>query len=391
MAAWPSNNSTDVPSGLTYMPSNGVDSGYGNNNPRRNYLPQGITLKPTAASTYLTTTAPAGIALAEGWAQPSSVNAGDLMANLGKSNSNLNANTGTAASPTPGLKFYYTDADGVMRRAMGGNFSGTDGLPMYTGNYTSRPVILNRPFQSVAEMGYASRGMAWKQLDFCNMESGDSALLDVFCLNDLQKAPANVTVAGRLNLNTRQPKVLQALIQGASKVEGGTLTSTEAAAAAQALVTWTSDSTQYTFTSGILNQGPLRNRGELVGKFISQVAANPAVNLTGGQTPVLDVSKSYSGYSSKLTSPAVFSTTADAAIERRRSCVMRALADAGDVRTWNLLIDVIAQTGRYPASATSSSDLARFIVTGETHYWVHVALDRYTGTVIAISYEQVSE
>jgi hypothetical protein len=36
-----------------------------------------------------------------------------------------------------------------------------------------------------------------------------------------------------------------------------------------------------------------------------------------------------------------------------------------------LLIDVIAQSGRYP---TNASTLAGFLVEGEQHYWVHVAI-----------------
>ncbi len=87
----------------------------------------------------------------------------------------------------------------------------------------------------------------------------------------------------------------------------------------------------------------------------------------------------------------VFSSTIDAAIKRRRESVVRALADSGNTRTWNLLIDVIAQTGRYPASATTPAALSQFIVTGESRYWVHVAIDRYTGNIIAESFEPVSE
>jgi hypothetical protein len=55
---------------------------------------------------------------------------------------------------------------------------------------------------------------------------------------------------------------------------------------------------------------------------------------------------------------------------------------------WNLLIDVVAQSGRYPPNANS---LAGFVVEGEQHYWVHVAIDRFTGQVIDKQIETVNE
>jgi hypothetical protein len=53
-----------------------------------------------------------------------------------------------------------------------------------------------------------------------------------------------------------------------------------------------------------------------------------------------------------------------------------------------LPIDVIAQSGRYPPSANG---LAGFMVEGETHYWVHVAIDSFTGQVIDKQIEVVNE
>jgi hypothetical protein len=89
-----------------------------------------------------------------------------------------------------------------------------------------------------------------------------------------------------------------------------------------------------------------------------------------------------------LASGAVFSSAADATIKRRRECVMRALADSGNTRTWNLLIDVIAQTGRYPMGATASG---QFVVEGESRFWVHLAIDRYTGNVVAKQMEPIAD
>ena len=78
-----------------------------------------------------------------------------------------------------------------------------------------------------------------------------------------------------------------------------------------------------------------------------------------------------------------------------RELVMRAFSDATQTRTWNLLIDVIAQSGRYPPNASSgpntANPLANFMVEGEQRYWVHVAIDRFTGQVIDKQIEVVNE
>ena len=48
----------------------------------------------------------------------------------------------------------------------------------------------------------------------------------------------------------------------------------------------------------------------------------------------------------------------------------------GQTRTWNLFIDVIAQTGRYTPDATDINQANKFIVEGEKRYWLHIALGR---------------
>jgi hypothetical protein len=392
MAVWPSTNASDTPDGVNQIGDNGVDRGYANNGITHHRLPQGITWNPNANSTYIM--AQAGDTSAPGW-RNSQFYPSDLMANLPRS-PNDNPNSGTPTTATPGAKYFHTDPDAVFRRSSGWNFSANgDGLPLYTatGNYNSRPVILNRPFRSVAEMGYAFRGQAWRNIDFFTPESGDAALLDAFSLNELDNAPGDMSVAGRVNLNTRQPKVLQALIQGVSKAEGGTLAASEAQAVSEALVKWTTadPADSANLTNGVFNKGPLRNRSELVGKFVYRVPFTPIIGgLTGEhQNYHFDGSKSYSGFSSVLTSGSVFSNAADKSIKRRAESVMRALADSGNARTWNLLIDTIAQVGRYPASG--NTDLSKFIVQGETRYWVHVAIDRNTGEIVTKLLEPVTE
>lgn len=282
---------------------------------------------------------------------------------------------------------YYADPDGVVRRASGAYVSTgatpattSVGLPMAVAHTASartvqsesRPIVLNRPFRSVAELGAAFSGTPWKNLDFFTPESGMSALLDVFCLNDSED-PAGL-VAGKVNLNTRQAPVLQALLAGAYKDErdpglarlaGGA--GSVSAQAAQALVNRTTSA----------GGGPLQNLSELVGRWDNRVLA------AGGG---IDGSQSYHGYSGDLS--AVFTTDADRNIQRFRESAIRPLASAGTVRVWNLFIDLVAQSGRFSPTATG---LDKFTVEGETRFWLHVAIDRFTGEILDRNLEVVKE
>ena len=67
----------------------------------------------------------------------------------------------------------------------------------------------------------------------------------------------------------------------------------------------------------------------------------------------------------------------------------RALSELTQTRTWGLLIDVVAQTGHYKPNATNLQN--DFIVEGEKHYWLHVAIDRFDGTVADQQLEKVLE
>jgi hypothetical protein len=304
---------------------------------------------------------------------------------------------------------YYADPDGVVRRAMGAYASTTlngsaSGLPMAMAyNNTaavspqatqgeSRPWMLHRPFRSVSELGYVFRGTPWKNLDFFTPESGDSALLDVFCINEDYRPDA--VAAGRVDLNTKQAPVIQALLAGAYRDEVAglgappttvaagepqpSLTPKEAAAISQALVTRTTVGP----TSGPNKSTPqpLSNIGDLVGRWIDTAPAAP-----------INGSTNYDGFSADLTGLYSAGVPADGnVIQRLRESTMRALSDAGQAGTWNLLIDIIAQSGRYPIN-TNATNMAGFLVEGERHYWVHVAIDRSTGQVIDENIEPVNE
>jgi len=240
----------------------------------------------------------------------------------------------TASSPV-----YYKDPDNVVRPADGAFRSGTDGQPLATGNFPSRPVILNRPFRSVAELGYVYRDLPFKSLDFFTDTSGDAALLDAFSVDDAS------VVAGQVNINTRQPVVLAALLTGSAKMED---TPSNAISSAEALILATD-------LVNLTKATPILNRSELVTRF------GPLVT---------------------------YSTSTNGRIKAQREAAVRALAETSNTRTWNLLIDVVGQSGRY---LPSSSTLANFAVDGERRYWLHLAIDRFTGEVVEQRLESVYE
>jgi hypothetical protein len=243
---------------------------------------------------------------------------------------------------------HYVDLDGVQRRGdwtTDPTGTSTTKTIMYAsattippgGNYTDRPQILSRPFQSLAELGQVFRDQPWKTLDFTTAASPDVGLLDVFTLHD------SANEAGKTSLNTRYQVMLTAILANAIKRLAGTnadvITSPQWIPIVQAI---------YNITS----TNPMIRKTDL----LAQIANDPSVTGLGNK--------------------------------EARELVMRAFSDATQTRTWNLLIDVIAQSGRYP---TNASTLAGFLVEGEQHYWVHVAIDRFTGQVVDKQIEVVNE
>jgi hypothetical protein len=200
--------------------------------------------------------------------------------------------------------------------------------------------------------------------------------------------------------------VLRALLSGALRDEldpsARIQTPAETAAAARALLDRTSGTG--------LGRGPLANTGELAGHLIGRNLPLPGVSSVPNTFTALHtypssasatlytsviphtvtapnrnsdtasgqpVAWTFSGLSADLD--AAFENTPDRKIPRLRESVLRALSDCGQVRVWNLLLDVIVQTGHYPAFANNA---AEFQVEGETRAWVHLAIDRCTGRVL---------
>jgi type II secretory pathway pseudopilin PulG len=238
-------------------------------------------------------------------------------------------------SNSPGGRSVMFNRDGTRWPSDGGEpFSMTDP--------NQRPEILNRPFQSVVEMGMAFRDQPWTSLNFFGdsddlTNPGDGALLDLFSLTETP------TRGGVLNPNAAPAAVLQTLLSQASVHEGGiTLSNDLAKSYATAIRT--------------------------------QLDSNPIVSL---------------GEITTLTSTVIKSSKVTGQLNNKaREVIGRALSDVSNVRTWNFLIDIIAQSGKIPPSASS---LESFVTQGERRLWYNIAIDRVTGEVISAKRETIFE
>jgi hypothetical protein len=210
--------------------------------------------------------------------------------------------------------------------------------------------FLNRRFESVGEFGYAYSPLSTltsQTLDFTSAASNDKAILDFFTFNT-----ASVR-EGIVNLNTRNGPVLASILRGALLNDpGGEFTPTALVSSADALT---------------------------AGRAI--VTATTAAN--GAAVSRADVAR--------LTAAAVVGLPNLTASDEAKKTIARALAEIGKARTWNVMIDVIAQTGNYAPGTPDLTDPTKFIVQGEKRYWLHIALDRDDRTVLGSQLEEVTE
>jgi hypothetical protein len=268
----------------------------------------------------------------------------------------------------------YADNDSVTRAADAKYANTTNtgfGSSTPYNASTYQPTILNRPFRNVAELGYAFRDLPWKTLDFFTDKSADGGLLDIFCIHDgaqvldannniVGMAPPTI-VAGKVNLNSvyRDPNnsalapVGQPILAGAGWDANSSQTVVASGAGAQTAQTMTKN------LAAATSIAPMQNKSELI---------------TRANLP-----------------ETILPTAADdkQTVKAQREVVARAASSVSQSRVWNVLIDVVAQSGHYKPNATSLKN--DFVVEGEQHYWVHVAIDRFTGQVLDKQIEAVTE
>jgi hypothetical protein len=187
----------------------------------------------------------------------------------------------------------------------------------------------------------------------------DATLLDFFTYNPVDHSYPR---SGIVNLNTKNPPVLAAILKSALKrdVDAAptpnplpTVSQSDAMTAAQAIVTETA-----------VNNRPALTRADIA--RLSSVAAS-AISTTGANSSPEEIDKC-------------------------KETVARALSEQAQARTWNLFIDLIAQTGRYAPGTTSVTDTNKFTVEGEKRYWLHIALGRdLVGGIVDVLGTQIEE
>jgi type II secretory pathway component PulK len=271
----------------------------------------------------------------------------------------------------------YGHGNGSLSTAFGmePNHSGANGDPIngdvpydpnYGGNDPHRPTpaptpgpntqVISHAFATVGEFGY---GIDTSTVGVPTLKFWDSTttppfqyapVLDFFSYNPISSAYPR---AGIVNLYTKNAPVLAAMLSRALKtdaaansnppspvISGTPYAGSEAQRAADAIVTET--------------------QRVLAGTAI------PAVQQT-------DLTRAIAGRLAKAAFDAVPSLATN---DETKGAVVRALAEIGQTRTWNLFIDVIAQTGRYAPGTTDITQANKFTVEGEKRYWLHVALGR---------------
>ena len=212
---------------------------------------------------------------------------------------------------------------------------------------TVTPIVLNHAFSNPGDIGYGLRpeysANRFQRLDF-HTDNPNASILDFFAYNPVDHNYPRLAV---VNLNTKHVPVLAAVLQNALKKDIDTaslpnpfpvVSSSEATAAAQAIVNATNPGVGGTRATSRADIGRLT------------AAAAGAIS-TAGFAPGEET-------------------------EKVPEVIARALSETVQARTWNLLIDVIAQTGRYVPGTANITDANKFIVEGEKRYWLHIALGR---------------
>ncbi len=238
----------------------------------------------------------------------------------------------------------YPDLDGVRRWGDYGldvnPFITTPKLnPYRSDDQTYRPIILDRPFKSVGELGYSYRDMPWKSLDLFTTNSADLTLLDLF---DAYEHPA--VVAGKLSWNVPYPEIWKSLLTGADRAYQATnpqtISDVDAAKIASKI-----------FQSSIGNNSVPVSRSDMV-----RAIANTEVS------------------------------EAWPAFKHHREAVVRQIAEVGQSSTVNLMLDLVVEDGKTQIKPQKSPE---FIAQGRKRYWVAVAMDRLTYQIVDMQIEEV--
>jgi hypothetical protein len=202
-----------------------------------------------------------------------------------------------------------------------------------------RPIMMNRPFRSVGEMGYAFRDQPLRTISFSSPNSPDAGLLDLFSVNNYSDSSG--MRGGAISLNSRQASALAGVLTNTIRRED---------------------------TPRSNDPAPVPFPSPLASPAAKSVATS--LTLSTIMTPLVN----RAGLTTLIASETGLGTSVP---KTQRESIARGLGETVQTRTWNLLIDLIAQTGHYKPDAQGLGD---FIVEGEKRYWLHVAIDRFDAT-----------
>jgi len=261
----------------------------------------------------------------------------------------------------------YADFDGKVRPADARyacagavNGSAHPALPVasFPNAALSRPVVLNRPFRNVAELGCVFRDVPWKSLDLFSPVSPDRRLLDVFCIED------RATTTGKINPNLATQETLRALLRNTGDV-------------------------------------PTTNGTPLISGTVPSTASNPVADMLATLNPITSSSNyilSNANIAQRLADPSSPASPASLAntggylsYKTRAESFARALSSMTDTRSWQLMLDVVAQSGKIPPQDAALGNLGGFVVDGQRRFFVYLTLDRLTGEILDKHIEPVYE
>ena len=232
--------------------------------------------------------------------------------------------------------------------------------PSPTGNNPHRPqnaptpasstYVMSHGFSTVGEFGYGidTSTAGLPTLDFTPPNFSYAPVLDFFSYNPVSSAYPR---AGIVNLYTRNEPVLAAILARTLK--------TDPAANANPSPSPVIAPSPSTEPMQLAHEIALETQGVLAG-------APPS----GWPITQIDMTRAIAARLAVRAANQVWGINTP---DETKKSLARALAELGQTRTWNLLIDVIAQTGHYGQNAQRLTD---FIPEGEKRYWLHIALGR---------------
>lgn len=286
---------------------------------------------------------------------------------FGRGNGNLSTAYGMELNYSPSDPNASVNGDDLCD-AGGNNPHRPSPAPVPVTGGPNATVVMNHAFSNVGELGYgivtsalptpgpsascapAPGPTAVPTLDFSSPNFPNAPVLDFLSYNPISSAYPR---AGIVNLYTRNAPVLAAILAGTLK--------TDAAANSNP-------------PSPVISPSPAATSEAM--QAANAIVAETQRVLSGISSWPVTQTDLTRAIAARLAAAAANAVPSLATSDETKKAVARSLAEVGQTRTWNLFIDMIAQTGRYAPDATNVTQANKFIVEGEKRYWLHIALGR---------------